>query len=129
MEHLHFIATAVAAEEVPDLNAYCVILAENPDGTGRRLELHRGLEYDEQDRQLRQDTYSVTTERGATHYGGVVAWSLRDDILRLRLDAQARRVLGLDGEIVIRFENPQRDAAMLRDGIRTVLGIEASSGS
>ena len=66
-----FIATSVAAANVQDLNALVVLFAENPDGSGARLELQRALSFDAQDCQLSHDTYCLSTETGATYYGGV----------------------------------------------------------
>jgi hypothetical protein len=43
-------------------------LSEREDGSGRSLIIQRGLQPDAQDRRLGLDTYSVSTESGATEY-------------------------------------------------------------
>lgn len=91
-----FIVAAAAAEE----NRWCfsVTLAEHPNGEeGPVLELQRGLSFDEQDRRLGQDTYCLSVNCGeATHYGGVVSWSLRERVLEIRLDDGAQEGLEVD---------------------------------
>ncbi|WP_394840380.1 Imm10 family immunity protein [Pendulispora rubella] len=47
------------------------MLAECTVGSGARLEIQRALTFDDQDKALDMDTYSLCTEDGKTHYGGV----------------------------------------------------------
>jgi len=114
-----FSARAVAAEELRDLNAYVVVLAESLDGSGARLELQKALSFDEQDRALGLDTCCLCTETGATCYGGVVAWTLKPDALEIRLDADAAEALGTPGFAIAL---PPTELAELRDGLARVLG-------
>jgi hypothetical protein len=58
-----FRANAVAAVELPELETFAVVLAEEPDG-GERLELQKAFSFDEQDRRLGMDTYCLSTETG-----------------------------------------------------------------
>src|SRR6476646_4500799 len=83
------IATMVAAEQLDDLNAYVVVLYEQADGTGERIEFQRALSFDDQDRELGQDTYCICLTSGATTYGGVRACILSGPSLKLRLSPEA----------------------------------------
>ena len=87
-----FDATAASSKAFEDLNAFVVCLAELADGSGQRLELQRSLSFNNQDHQNRMDTYCVSTESGATHYGGIRSWSLTKAVLRLNLDETASKV-------------------------------------
>jgi hypothetical protein len=114
-----FKACAVAAEELRDINTFVVVLAENRDGSGARLELQRLLSLDEQDRRLAMDTYCLCTEDGATVYGGIKSWTLRSDLLEIDLDVQATEALRVQG-FAISF--PAEDFPMLKEGLAKVLG-------
>lgn len=98
---LKFQALAVSAIEMADLNSFVVVLAEESDGSGMRLEIQRALEFDEQDKQLGQDTYCVCTESGATCYGGIESWVFLGNELKIILDARAQSVLGVKGGFLI----------------------------
>lgn len=115
-----FRARAVAAMELPDLNTFAVVLAEEPDGSGLRLEIQKSLSPDEQDRQLGLDTYCLCTEDGVTHYGGVTSWSLTQGSLRILLDAKAEEVFGVEGGFVVDF--PSESTAALQRGLKVVFG-------
>ena len=93
---LSFAASAVAVERDDDLNVEYLVLAEHHDRAGRRFEVQRPLEADEQDKALGQDTYCLVTESGATHYGGVRRWRVDDAMLVAELDATAAQTLGTD---------------------------------
>lgn len=113
-----FNASAVAAEESPDLNVFSVVLAENLDGTGERLELQRALSFDEQDIELGQDTYCLSTDDGRTCYGGVTNWTLEEQLLVLRLDAQSAMTLGVEEGFGITV--PPDDVVTVREGLTRV---------
>lgn len=115
-----FKAKAVAALELPDLDMFAVVLAEEPDGSGSRLEIQKALSFDEQDRRLGLDTYCLCTEEGATHYGGVTSWILTGDSLEVRLDAKAAKTLGVEDGFVVNFAAESLPG--LRDGLRRILG-------
>lgn len=103
------------------MNAFGVILAEHADGTGMRLEIQRALEFDEQDRATGMDTYCLCTERGATHYGGVVSWRLEHDVLEVLLDEQASAELETNGfRVGLSLERDTH--AVLRAGLVRVFG-------
>ena len=92
---LAFEAAAVAAHRDDALGVDSIVFAENHDGSGRCLEIQRPLRPDEQDAALGHDTYCLVRDAGATHYGGVTAWSLEDGSLTLDLDAPAAATLGV----------------------------------
>ena len=96
-----FRATWVDASEHIDLNALVIVLAEDLMGEGLRLELQRALTPDEQEVAAGLDTYCVSTQTGAVHYGGVDSWSLEGDELRLALTAEAADAVGVDGGFLI----------------------------
>jgi len=98
-----FIAGAVGIEELPDVNSFVVVLAEQADGSGARLELQRALSFNEQDRKLGMDTYCLCVTSGATHYGGVTSWSVRERRLELALTDDAAATLGTGPSIVVRL--------------------------
>jgi len=97
-----FNATAGAAEIVHD--TLLVVLAERPDGD-TRIEFQRGLAFDFQDKALGMDTHCLCTEEG-THYGGVLAWSVSENRLRLSLDPAAAKALRLGSEVSIALQMP-----------------------
>jgi hypothetical protein len=116
-----FVAKGVAATVIND--AECVVLAEDPDGAdGPRLEIMRGLNFDEQERRLGLDTYSLSTQTGATIHGGVVSYSLDDSILTMRLEPRARDTLGVPSEFSIRLEADAVTIARVRAALVSILG-------
>jgi Immunity protein 10 len=115
---LTFTARAVAAEELRDINTFVVVLAENHDGSGARLELQKALRLDERDRKLEMDTYCLCTQEGATFYGGIESWKLMSDLLEINLNTRATEVLGVLG-FAISFS--AKDFAMLENGLAKVL--------
>jgi hypothetical protein len=90
-----------------------VVLAENPDGSGARLELQKALSLDEQDRKLGMDTYCLCTDEGATFYGGIKSWKLMPDLLEINLNMQAAEALGVQG-FAISFS--AKELAILEEG-------------
>ncbi|WP_437317039.1 Imm10 family immunity protein [Sorangium sp. So ce385] len=64
-----FKAKALVAANDPDLNTYVVILTEQSDGGGMRLEIQKSLSSNEQDRQLGLDTYCLCTEESDARSG------------------------------------------------------------
>ena len=92
-----FDASAVAFARDDELNAQYLVLAERADGSGRRLEVQRSLQFDEQDLSLGMDTYCLLTEKQATHYGGVLDWRIEGSTLHLELTEEAGRVMGASG--------------------------------
>jgi hypothetical protein len=119
-----FSAHAVAAVELPEYETFTVVLAENADGDGERLELHKAFSFDEQDRLLGMDTYCLRTEAGTT-YGGVTSWTLTQDALEVRLDEKTAALLGVEGGFLVSF--PREYLQTLREGLGRVLGSTSAS--
>lgn len=63
-----------------DLNIEYLVLAQGPEGEGARLEISRAIAYDDQDRALGQDTYSLSDETGQPI---TVVWTDGDSMTRL----------------------------------------------
>jgi hypothetical protein len=114
-----FKACAVAAQEHRDINTFAVVLAEDRDGSGARLELQKALSVDEQDRRFEMDTYCLCTEDGATVYGGVESWTLSSNLLVINLNAQATESLGVQG-FAVSFA--AEEFALLKEALSKVLG-------
>ena len=87
---LQFTARAVTAEEIEGA-VFIVALAEGEDGDGVHLLLQRANTFDDDDRRSGMDTYCLSTEDGATHYGGVASWTISQNRLELRLTDRAGR--------------------------------------
>lgn len=99
-----FTAKAVFAGEIDDV--LTVMFAEEADGDGERVELQRGLIFDEQDVSQGMDTYCICLEPGAV-YGGITSWSIGDAGLHLKLARKASRPFKVD-EIRIMFAAKHR---------------------
>ena len=96
---------------------FTVGLAEQ-DGVGVLL-FSRSDVTDEQDSLLGMDTYSLSTESGATFYGGVESAKLAETDLELQLSAEAAGALGLSAELLLRFAG-HAEAEAARAGLRRV---------
>ena len=103
---LNLASATAAAIELSELNSFAVILEERADGTGRRIEIQKALSFDDQDRRLNQDTYCVSTETGASFYGGVASWNLEDRVLRIELSEMASKTLGIATQVTITLDEP-----------------------
>lgn len=89
-----FTARAVACQFFDDLDTYELILAEESDGGGGRLEIQRPLSPTDDDLDLGQDTYCIVVHTGACHYGGIAAWKVDSTGLNIRLTDEAAQVFG-----------------------------------
>jgi hypothetical protein len=117
-----FDATAVAFRRDEDVDAEYLVLAENEDGSGERIEIQRSLTITDDDRRLGMDTYCLVNEGGVTHYGGVEAWSLNGSVLEIKLDQDAAQELGAEGGYRIHLADPQKMADEVKVGLRAILG-------
>lgn len=120
---LKFKAVAISASELPDLNCFSIVLAEERDGSGRRLEIQRALEFDAQDRDLGQDTYCVCTDEGAVHYGGISSWSLVDRELKIVLDPSAAETLGVEDGFWIELDADLEAQLQLKGALLRALNM------
>ncbi|WP_454043826.1 Imm10 family immunity protein [Cellulosimicrobium sp. Marseille-Q8652] len=63
--------------------------------SGDTIEFQRSLAHDPQDVALGQDTYAIVRGGAAVHYGGLVRFDMRGDVLALELNADAAAALEL----------------------------------
>ena len=117
-----FDATAVAFVRDEEVDSAYLVLAENEDGSGERLEIQLSLTITDDDRRLGMDTYCLVNEGGATHYGGVEGWTLNGSVLDIKLDQDAAEELGVEGGYRIRLADPQKMAGEINVGLRAILG-------
>ena len=68
---LSFDASVIAFERDDGLSVEDLVLAEHHDGSGRRFEVQRPPEADEQDKALCQDTHCLAAKAGQRNHGGV----------------------------------------------------------
>jgi len=95
------------------------VFGEDDEGAGFRLEFQRALEFDQQDRALGMDTYSISTSGGATCYGGLNSWRLEDTRLDLDFTEAATNQLGIPRQA--RFWLPDEGEQIL--AVRKQLGL------
>lgn len=112
-----FTAHAAAFVRDEDLEAEVLVVAENEDGSGRRLEVSRALEITDEDRELGMDTYAISNELGATHYGGLASWSVDGDAVTVELSEDAAGVLGADGGYRIELSGTQAPPAVVEEAL------------
>ena len=117
-----FTARVGAFERLEELNAVVLVLAENLDGSGSRIEFQRSIETDEQDALLGMDTYCVCLGSGETHYGGLDAWSVIDSQLHLRFDERAARALRIQTSCRIPVDASLLDVAIVARGLMALVG-------
>lgn len=122
-----FLARAAAFVRDEDLEADILVLAEQEDGSGRRLEIQRSVTTTAADVQAGMDTYCLADDTGATHYGGVSGWSLDEDVVCLSLDSEAADALGTS-EYLIRLAGGPPAASPVRHGLEAVLAASPSDG-
>lgn len=127
MTELH--AGAVAFFSDDDLNAEGLVMAEHPDGSGRRLEIQRPLEVDEAERRPGLDQTCLVTESGACHSGGVLRWRLTNDCLQLALTGEAATVLGLDRHHIATLAAGSPSADDLQAGLTRLLGSKLDASA
>jgi hypothetical protein len=108
---------AATAVQLDDLNTFAVIMAEEPDGSGNRLELQRALEFDDQDLALGQDTYCTYLHDGACEYGGIRKCVLNLNELLLEFSPETALTLGLDQQVVFWLDVDLASLDEVREGI------------
>lgn len=75
------------------------------DQDGGALLLSQSDTIDEQDSLRGEDTYSISTDDGATFYGGVESARAIGLDLELRFTSEAADVLGVPRELLLRFDD------------------------
>ncbi len=115
----------VAIEEMIDYETLVVGLSEDEVGEGQSLLFQVALSaYDEQDRELGQDTYCISNEAGATTYGGVTSCGLDGNILTIRFEPQAADILSTEEECRLRLLVAPETITQLVEGLRRVFARE-----
>jgi hypothetical protein len=104
-------ATAVGLMREEDCEI--LVIAEDPQSTDGVLEVQRAFEFDEQDRQLGQDTYCLVVNAGPVHYGGVERWNATDGGVRVQLTPECAADLGIDTELEIHLPDPEHHAQVV----------------
>jgi hypothetical protein len=105
-----------------DANYEALVLAEQTGATeGRRLEISRSFDMDEQGRRLGLDTHSVVNEEGVTVYGAVAEWRLSEDRLTIDLTEPAREVLGVDS-YELTLEPGRVDVGLVQSALESIVG-------
>ena len=121
-EHVtEFTARAVGVIHPGELDGDVLVVAEHPDGAGRRLEVSMSTEVTEQDRALGMNTYSLVNENQATIYGGVRTWHWDGEQIFIFLSEEAARVLGAPDGYVIPIPDSD-NAALAQAWLQRILG-------
>jgi hypothetical protein len=94
-ERVQFTATRVSRQRVDDPGVTIVGLTDTPAGDSHSLIFQRSATFTDQDRELGQDTFAISTETGATTYGGLQSYLVGDRELLLEFAPDAARDLGL----------------------------------
>ena len=127
---LELLAGATAFHFGPGGEAEGLVMAEQSDGGGARLEIHRSSQPSDQDRRLGQNDHCLVVESGACHYGGVLRWRLAGGNLRLVLTKEAATELGLEErDVVVRFSPGPPSEVELSDGLTRLLGVDLDASA
>ena len=119
-----FAASAAAFWRDEDGVCDILVVAERENGSGVRLEVQRAAEFNDQDRELGEDTYCLCDERGATHYGGVTRWFEDGDVLVVELDEDAARDLEVHS---YRVRVKPEHLKVVRRGLSQLVGASSVS--
>lgn len=103
----------------PDLNLETPVILDEPSVD--TLEVQRSLLFDEWDMAAGMNTYCLVRSTGATHYGGVESWAVRDGMLTLNLSEEAATVLQLPADVAIPVRSV--DEAPLREHLVGLVGL------
>ena len=117
-------ARAVSADRFDDLECVVVVFAENPDGSGERLELQRGIEFDEQDRSSGMDTYCVCLADGQTAYGGIRRATLGARSLSLELAPETAELLGIADVVRVEFDASRALLLRVRQELTYIFSVD-----
>ncbi len=110
----------VGWDERVDLNYRALVFSD--EASGDTFEVQCAIEWDDQDRDLGQDTYCLV-RGGATHYGGLLGYQLLDGNLVLTLDQSASSALELPAEFRFGLDPDQEELIRSRlPGLLPTLG-------
>lgn len=95
MEKVRFHAHAVGIDWIDD-EILAIVFADDADDPSVYVELQRSFEEpDDEDRALGMDTYCLSTASGATTYGGIDTFIIRDGQCMIDLSAAAADEIGI----------------------------------
>lgn len=120
-ERVQFTATRVSRQRLDDAGLTIVGLTDKADGDGHSLIFQRSAVFTDQDRELGQDTFAVSTETGATTYGGLDSYLVRDRELLLEFEPDAARDLGLPTTTRVALALSGSELDGLRTGLAEVI--------
>jgi hypothetical protein len=117
-----FAVRRVAVDFLPDEEIYVVALSEYLDGEGRSLVIQRATSFDEQERRLGLDSYSLSDELGATMFGAIDRCILSGNSLTLGLRPEAAETfVTSNGELRLQLLVDPNEVSLLAKGLRHVL--------
>jgi hypothetical protein len=115
-----------AAVELADVEVFCLAMATDEHGErfGLSFQVPISGDYDEQDRRLGMNTYSIGDHLGRTVYGGILSWSAdaRESVLTIEFSQSVAETL--DMPMSLRFHLPPKKFAEVIRGFRRILAGE-----
>ncbi|WP_213009453.1 Imm10 family immunity protein [Paractinoplanes toevensis] len=122
---------SAAAVELPDVETYCVAMATDEYGEqfGLTFQVPLSGEYDEQDRRLGMDTYSISNHLGRSIYGGIIAIAADPgaSVLTMTFSTEATEELDIPATLRFHLANGKFDQVV--EGLRRVLAEDGLRGS
>ena len=105
---------------------FCVAMATDEHGErfGLSFQVPNNGDYDEQDRRLGMNTYSIGDHLGRTVYGGILAWSadIRESVLTVEFSQSVAETLDMPTNL--RFHLPPAKFREIIRGFRRILAGE-----
>lgn len=110
-----FSAQAVWVDNLPQTKIFAVILEENTDGDGERLEIQDadGTDFNAK--------YCLVVATGHLTCDGIASWHLVNKVLQLTLSAAAADALGIPRLVEIAIQTTNGIIPKLTDGLRRIL--------
>lgn len=117
---------AAAAVELADVETFCVTMATDEYGEkfGLSFQVPLSGEYDDQDRHLEMNTYSISDNLGRTIYGGILAWSANATTSVLTVTFAQSVIDDLNVAAALRFHLPLEKFDEIVEGFRRVLAAD-----
>jgi hypothetical protein len=116
------VVVVAEAGALPDHQTYLVAFSTDPDGReALTFQMPLSGRFDDQEVQLKQDTYCIATADGACIYGGLRKCVLKGSRLDLKLAKRAARALGLPEELLLELRDTQAKLASVTEGLRRIL--------
>lgn len=110
-----------------ELKMDVLVLAEHAGGfDGRRLEVQRAIDYDEEDHRLGLDSPCIVTESGATAYGAIASWRLEGHTLHVTLTPPGSDTLNVDDGYELELDRKRVDVEEVRSALRSIVGPSAA---